>query len=65
MLTVLPALYFENKVKKTKYLDQEWFNFAVVWKYRDKVLNQWSTVFYFQINKINKVEQSLTKSNEF
>ena len=44
---------YENKAEKYKYLDQDWAEYAVVCKYRDIVMNQWSNVFYFQIIHTN------------
>ena len=39
--------YFDMIIyKKIKFFDQDWANHAVVCKYRDMVMNQWSTVFY-------------------
>ena len=31
---------------KIKIFDQDWADHAVVCKYRDMVMNKWSTVFY-------------------
>ena len=35
---------------KIEILDQDWADHAVVCKYRDMVMNQWSTVFFSEDN---------------
>ena len=35
----------ENISWKQNLLDQDWADHAVVFKYRDRVMNQWMTVF--------------------
>ena len=37
---------------KYQIQDQGWADHAVVQKYRDIVMNQWSNVFYFQYHNI-------------
>ena len=39
------------KVEEKKILDQDWADHAVVFAYRDMVMNQWSTVFLFECVK--------------
>ena len=36
------------KVEKKNLLDQDWTDHAVVFAYRDMVMNQWSTEFLFE-----------------
>ena len=49
---------------KYQIQDQGWADHAVVQKYRDMVMNQWSNVFYFQYHNIIGLDKGYDELHE-